>query len=282
MKNLACTAKLSVVGLVFSEVHMDRPQSLPNPGEEEFVNHISFKVGGAYNVAEAASRLCATELIYPQAKELSLFIQLADSSDKLILTPIASNNTSAFSLVFSDKSDRSFLSYALYQELTSIDLKKYCQTKFLHVCGLYELYALQEQLIKLKADGVEIFASGSWAPDKLQQISTEGVPSFLDCLIVNDKEWDVLGWSDEFAKEQSMNLKNGLVVTRGSKGVDCYARGKKFQYQLKKRLEVNTTGAGDSFAAGFIHAIMDGYSPFESIEKGSLVAHDYLTRRFLS
>ena len=49
-----------------------------------------------------------------------------------------------------------------------------------------------------------------------------------------------------------------LIYTRGADGAECYTKKAKAQSKGEKVKAVDTTGAGDNFAAGFLYALSDG------------------------
>ena len=70
--------------------------------------------------------------------------------------------------------------------------------------------------------------------------------------------------------EFSKNLKKLLVITRGEKGALAIKDDTVVECNAKKNLRlVDLTGAGDLFAAGFLHGYINGKSLKESIEKGT-------------
>ena len=69
-----------------------------------------------------------------------------------------------------------------------------------------------------------------------------------------------------FGKE----IKKHLVITRGEKGAISIINGKVFEVKVKKDLKIiDLTGAGDLFASGFLHGIVNNLSLSESLKKGT-------------
>ena len=61
-----------------------------------------------------------------------------------------------------------------------------------------------------------------------------------------------------------------LVITRGEKGSIAIKDDEVIECESKKNLEiVDLTGAGDLFAAGFLHGFINDSSIKESLEKGT-------------
>ncbi len=94
----------------------------------------------------------------------------------------------------------------------------------------------------------------------------------LDITFANEQEIFSLinkkNFSDviEFGKK----LEKLLVITRGEKGSVAIQKNEVFECASKKNLKiVDLTGAGDLFAAGFLHGYINNLSIKESLEKGT-------------
>ena len=69
-----------------------------------------------------------------------------------------------------------------------------------------------------------------------------------------------------FAKE----IKKLIVITRGEKGAIAIFGEKIIEVDVKKNLNIkDLTGAGDLFAAGFLHGYINGLQTKDSLEKGT-------------
>ena len=69
-----------------------------------------------------------------------------------------------------------------------------------------------------------------------------------------------------FAKQ----LNKLLIVTRGEKGAIAVNGRNVFEYDVQKDLKiVDLTGAGDLFAAGFLHSYINKFSMKECLKKGT-------------
>ena len=104
-------------------------------------------------------------------------------------------------------------------------------------------------------------------------------PHFLDLVknklnITFANEQEILSLLDtknfdevvSFAKE----LKRLIVITRGEKGSITINKDEVVEYEIQKNLKiVDLTGAGDLFAAGFLHGHINNLSIKESLQKGT-------------
>ena len=61
-----------------------------------------------------------------------------------------------------------------------------------------------------------------------------------------------------------------MVITRGEKGSILIQKNEVVECDSKKNLKiVDLTGAGDLFAAGFLHGYINNLSSKESLQKGT-------------
>ncbi len=104
-------------------------------------------------------------------------------------------------------------------------------------------------------------------------------PHFLDLVknklnITFANEQEILSLLDtknfdevvSFAKE----LERLIVITRGEKGSIAINKDEVVEYEIQKNLKiVDLTGAGDLFAAGFLHGHINNLSIKESLQKGT-------------
>jgi len=81
--------------------------------------------------------------------------------------------------------------------------------------------------------------------------------------LINTKDFnDVI----EFSKQ----LKKLLVITRGEKGAIAIKENEIVECEAQKNLKIlDLTGAGDLFAAGFLHGYVNGLSLKKNLEKGT-------------
>ena len=68
----------------------------------------------------------------------------------------------------------------------------------------------------------------------------------------------------------SKSLKKNIVITRGEKGAVAINNDEVVEYPAEKNLEItDLTGAGDLFAAGYLHGIINKMTTKESLAKGT-------------
>jgi sugar/nucleoside kinase (ribokinase family) len=94
---------------------------------------------------------------------------------------------------------------------------------------------------------------------------------FVDCIILNEEESHFLTGRTNPIEAASELLKsvNTVVIKRGSNGALGQSQGGHLvQVEAKKTTVVNTTGAGDAFAAGFISIWAKNGVLLEALESG--------------
>ena len=94
----------------------------------------------------------------------------------------------------------------------------------------------------------------------------------LDITFANEQEITSLIDAKNFNEviDFSRQLNKLVVVTRGEKGAVAVNGKEIFESDIKKNLKIiDLTGAGDLFAAGFLHGYINKLSIKESLEKGT-------------
>jgi len=94
----------------------------------------------------------------------------------------------------------------------------------------------------------------------------------LDIIFANEQEILSLIDSNNFndAIAFAKKIKKNLVITRGNKGAVSINRGQVVECEAKKNLDIkDLTGAGDLFAAGYLHGIINNFSIEKSLAKGT-------------
>jgi sugar/nucleoside kinase (ribokinase family) len=122
------------------------------------------------------------------------------------------------------------------------------------------------------ANKVAMSLSDQFCVDRHKPHFLELVKSKLDVTFANEQEITSLinakNFDDviTFAKQ----INKLIVVTRGKNGATAIHGNEVFECDAKKNLKiVDLTGAGDLFAAGFLHGYVNNLSLKESLEKGT-------------
>jgi len=98
------------------------------------------------------------------------------------------------------------------------------------------------------------------------------VKNKLDITFANEQEIISLINAKNFDEviSFSKNLGKLIVLTRGEKGSIAIDKGEVVECDIQKNLKIiDLTGAGDLFASGFLHGLVNNLSLKESLEKGT-------------
>jgi fructokinase len=98
------------------------------------------------------------------------------------------------------------------------------------------------------------------------------VKNKLDITFANEQEITSLIEAKNFAEVINFSklLDKLLIITRGEKGAIAINGDEVVEIDIKKNLKIiDLTGAGDLFAAGFLHGYINGLSTKECLEKGT-------------
>ena len=98
------------------------------------------------------------------------------------------------------------------------------------------------------------------------------VKNKLDITFANEQEVTSLIGAKNFEEVVSFSqkLEKLIVITRGEKGSIAIIKNEVIEFESKKNLKiVDLTGAGDLFAAGYLHGYINNLTIRESLEKGT-------------
>ena len=100
----------------------------------------------------------------------------------------------------------------------------------------------------------------------------ELVKNKLDIIFANEQEILSLIGSKSFddAITFGKNLNKNIVITRGEKGAIAVNKGEVVECAAEKKLNIiDLTGAGDLFAAGYLHGVINGMNIKDCLHKGT-------------
>ena len=122
------------------------------------------------------------------------------------------------------------------------------------------------------ANKVAMSLSDQFCVDRHKLHFLELVKSKLDIIFANEQEISSLIDAKSFNDviDFSKQVKKLLIITRGEKGAIAIQSEKVFECGVQKKLKIiDLTGAGDLFAAGFLHGYVNKLSINDSLEKGT-------------
>ncbi len=194
----------------------------------------------------------------------------------VLVTPDAHRTMCTFLGCASEISENDF-SEELFQGASILYLEGYLWDKPQVISALKKAIALaKRQKIKIAFTLSDLFCAARHKEDFIDLISSD-----LDILFCNEGEIkELLNLdnidSDGFAALQeffNINKKLTAIVTRSEKGCVVFAHNQITIFDAEEIDElVDTTGAGDAFAAGFLLGCLKDFSLEKSAQTGNLLA----------
>ena len=273
-----------VIGPMFADLLVEGASQMPRSGEERYIDSYTVSPGGNAILALAFARLglhCALlstigdDFIGAELRD-SLETEGVDTSTLSVIKSQQSN----ISLIFHDASDRSFLTWVqpdpLVHEHASAVARRIESNHFdhVHICFEYLSHRWAQDLLRsLRRSGTSISTglgyqdSVSWNQGSVEQAS------LVDWIFMNEEEARRITGKREI--RDLLHALRGIVrepvVTLGREGsVALSEKGETIRVPAVDVSVVNTTGSGDSFAAGFIYALLQKRSLMECIRIGGL------------
>ena len=253
---------------------------LPAFGRTEYVKGVLFQPGGcALNAAVVLSRL-GVRTVFAGLRgddQAGRLLENLLSGEKLDLSRLGVREgrpTTVCIGFYGRGDDRGFLlSYGAGEELTLNDVGRLSGFSALHVGGAAGLGRLAVE---------ELFSADKGA-GALTTLDVENSPALENA----DRLWASLRWVDWFmpSEEEALRMTGtgnlqaaisklrsfgarGIIVTRGARGALVSDSERSLEVPSPQVQAVDGTGAGDSFAAGFIAAMLWGFDPVEAARFG--------------
>ena len=109
----------------------------------------------------------------------------------------------------------------------------------------------------------------------------ELVKNEIDIVFANEQEFLSLINSNSFDEiiSFSKNLKKNVIITRGEKGAVAITNDIVVECPSKQNLKIkDLTGAGDLFAAGYLHGFINNLSTERSLEEGTKLSSNIIEK----
>lgn len=189
------------------------------------------------------------------------------------------------STMISEDGERTFGTYlGAAIELSGNDLKSdlFADHNILHVEGyLVQNHDLLETILKLaKQTGLKVsidMASYNVVEDNLDFLR-KMVKQHVDILFANEEEAKAFtGKEPEDALKEMAQFVDVAIVKTGGEGSMVKKDDKVYRIQPLKVDVVDTTGAGDIYAAGFLYGLINGFDFQKAGDIGSLLAANVIT-----
>jgi sugar/nucleoside kinase (ribokinase family) len=265
-------------GRIFCDVIFTGLASLPRPGEEVFSKGLTVHIGGPANTAIALRRLN----LHPRLLAdlgidfFSNYVRTMMRQEDLDCSLIQKRDypAAAVTVALPLDGERAFVSYREPEmmPLYGQELLEAVSAEFLHVCGMGTAYHQSEFIRAAKGQGLTLLLDCACEQIDLSDPVTRAVMASVDYLMPNVAEALAMTGARNIYKatKQLGELVPTVVVKMGADGALAYSQGQWVDAPALEVEPVDTTGAGDCFAAGFILGLASGYSLEKSLQYGNI------------
>ena len=206
--------------------------------------------------------------------------------------PIDKGPSSAHSIIFitpdAQRTMCTYLGASIEFEPKDVNYKLIAHSKYLYLEGylwdsdLAKNAFLQAAKLAKESDTKIILSlSDSFCVDRHRESFLELIENYIDIVFCNESEVLSLFQENDLQRcqESISSICELVIITLGSKGSLVVNKGK--SEEIKPTLLgkiIDTTGAGDLYAGGFIHGLINNYSIKKCGEIGSICAGHIITQ----
>lgn len=282
---------LVVVGEINPDIILRADDLKPEYGQaEKLIDSASLTVGAsAVIVAAGAAKLgLKVAFVGLVADDLFAKYMLQEMQDlnidisRIVTKP---ELKSGFSIIFLEKNDRAIMTYAGSidkLQYSDIDLRILDQAKHLHLSSFFLLKNLRVDIPKLfklaKAKGLTTSLDSNWDPSNNWTGIAETL-KYTDVFLPNENEILALSKQNNIADALNTLSKQVDIIALklGEQGAIVKTGKQEIRAEPIAVDVVDTTGAGDSFDAGFLHAFINNLD-LETCLKQAVVCGSLSTR----
>jgi len=181
-----------------------------------------------------------------------------------------------------------YLGASIEFEQKDIDFSVIKKSKYLYLEGYLwdselakNAFLKAAQIAKLSNTKIILSLSDSFCVDRHRKSFLELIDNYVDIVFCNKSEVLSLFEKDKLANchEDLSSLCELVVVTLGSNGSLIFNKNNvEVIKSIMKEKIIDTTGAGDIYAGGFIHGLLKNYSLKKCGEIGSICAGQIITQ----
>lgn len=272
---------------VYGDINIDLVipgvNKFPLPGQEDVVETINTYVGGGAAIFTLGIGKLGLHPVFQgtigddcYGKFILEEFKHKNVDDALL--EISNINKTGISISFTNEKDRSFLTYRGTNDeidLSKIDLHKVKEARHIHLTsymGRKNHTQYLELLKKIKVEGtITVSFDVGWDDSGEWYEGIYELYPYIDILFMNETE--ALHYSRKQAVLEAIwdfGKTCPLVVAKlGKKGSIAMQNGQVYEARPYKVQAIDTTGAGDSFNAGFVYGYLKGKSIEEALKCGN-------------
>ncbi len=256
--------------------------SMPAGGEELVVDNMYTAIGGgaaltALGLAKLGVSVEFEGNIHSDMYGSYIMSEFKKAGVGIEHLHFSEKNKTGISLSFTNKDDRGFITYRGTNseiDLGGVSIEHVKNAKFMHVTGYSgERHSMYLELLKkVKGAGVKVSFDLGWDDSGQWYSGITELFEYIDVLFMNETE--ILHYSgcktldealDRFRRDRMI-----LAVKCGKDGsVACHGKETVRRDGLKVKA-IDTTGAGDSFNAGFLCGLIEGKDLSDCLMYGNI------------
>ena len=201
---------------------------------------------------------------------------LGIGTDAVVMDP---STTTGLTVILSRGNDRAILTHlGAMAEMSAdhLDLALLARTRHVHVTSYFLQRRLQPDLPRLlelaREHGASVSLDTNWDPAESWADGVNEVLKNVDTFLPNAAEAMALTQTDtvEQAAARLSRTVPDVVVKRGSRGAYAVCEGEVLDVSALQVNVQDTTGAGDSFDAGYVYAQLSGLPPRDRLRVASV------------
>jgi sugar/nucleoside kinase (ribokinase family) len=247
---------------------------------EQIVDEACFEIGGSGAiVAAGAARLglrCAlASVVGGDALGRLQLDALSQRGVDISTVAVDASLSTGLTVILSRGEDRAILTFLGAIDVLDapmIDTAALRSAHHVHVSSYYlqrKLRAsLEPLLVAAREGGASVSLDPNWDPDETWDGGLLALLPLLDYLFVNEQEARLIGRDDDPVGAARALASKGptVVVKRGALGGLLVSGADVIRAPALPRTVIDTTGAGDSFNAGFLYGLLSGWEPARCLE----------------
>ncbi|MBM7567688.1 PfkB family carbohydrate kinase [Paenibacillus sacheonensis] len=271
-----------VVGDVNIDLVVVGYSQVPQPGQEVFVDNMMMHVGGgaalfSLSLAKLGLGVAFNGVLGDDSNGSFIREQFAQYGIDTSQIQTSKTHQTGISIAFNPDTDRSFLSYmGSNQELAleRLDIEQIAQGRHVHLTG-YRGRENHEQFLaivkRLKEKGVTLSCDVGWDDSGEWYEGIFELMRHIDVFLMNETEALHYTRRERIADSLAIMADHGshIVVKLGSDGAVAMKDGVMTRHLAFKVEAVDTTGAGDSFNAGYLYGFIQGFDVETSLKFGN-------------
>lgn len=269
-----------VQGPMFCDLIFTDLPSMPVLGEEIFAGDFTVTIGGSAIVAVGLLRLGAKVGLIadigndPLSQLLKVMLDDIGLDTTLIREhPYALPQVTA---ALSFPHDRAFVTrYVKPKTLINLDeiLQEY-PAKHIHLSSFLGALELKDVCSIAHANGLTVSLDPGWDEEALRSSQLQQLISEVDVFLPSESELCYIAGTDEVEHALSQTLRtmnNGtIIVKQGAQGATALSNTVRQEVPALPVSPIDTTGAGDSFDAGFLYQYVQGSSLEVCLQYGAI------------